>query len=48
MNWGKEHSGKFPEIVRQSWQTVENIREELKKSRTEVSIRETTKKSSEK
>ncbi len=32
LNWGKEHSGKFPEIVRQSWQTVENIREELKKA----------------
>jgi ribonuclease HII len=31
LKWGKEHGGKFPEIVRQSWQTVENIRAELKK-----------------
>ncbi|MGI5992539.1 MAG: ribonuclease HII [Methanosarcina sp.] len=31
LRWGKEHSGEFPEIVRQSWQTVENIREELRK-----------------
>lgn len=32
LKWGKEHDGKFPEIVRQSWKTVENIREELKKA----------------
>jgi ribonuclease HII len=32
LNWGKEHSGEFPGIVRQSWQTVENVREELKKT----------------
>jgi len=32
LKWGKEHGGKFPEIVRQSWQTVENIREELDKA----------------
>ncbi|WP_440945138.1 ribonuclease HII [Methanosarcina sp. T3] len=32
LKWGKEHGGKFPEIVRQSWQTVENIREELEKA----------------
>jgi ribonuclease HII len=32
LKWGKEHSGEFPEIVRQSWQTVENIREELRKT----------------
>lgn len=31
LKWGKEHGGEFPEIVRQSWQTVENIRAELKK-----------------
>ncbi|KKG75183.1 ribonuclease HII [Methanosarcina mazei] len=31
LKWGKEHRGDFPDIVRQSWQTVENIREELKK-----------------
>lgn len=32
LKWGKEHSGEFPGIVRQSWQTVENIREELRKA----------------
>jgi ribonuclease HII len=32
MKWGKENAGKFPDIVRQSWQTVENIREELEKT----------------
>ncbi|AKB28562.1 Ribonuclease HII [Methanosarcina siciliae T4/M] len=32
LKWGKEHGGKFPEIVRQSWQTVENVRKELEKS----------------
>ena len=32
LKWGKEHKGEFPGIVRQSWQTVENIREELKKA----------------
>lgn len=32
LKWGKEHNGEFPSIVRQSWQTVENIREELKKA----------------
>jgi ribonuclease HII len=31
LKWGKEHNGEFPGIVRQSWQTVENIREELKR-----------------
>jgi ribonuclease HII len=35
IKWGKKHSGKFPEIVRQSWQTVENIREELGKNEKE-------------
>jgi ribonuclease HII len=30
LKWGKKHNGEFPCIVRQSWQTVENIREELK------------------
>ncbi|MDD3042987.1 MAG: ribonuclease HII [Methanosarcinaceae archaeon] len=29
LKWGKEHGGEFPEIVRQSWKTVENIRNEL-------------------
>jgi ribonuclease HII len=29
LRWGKEHHGEFPCIVRQSWQTVENIREEI-------------------
>jgi ribonuclease HII len=33
LKWGKEHNGEFPEIVRHSWQTVENIREELKKAK---------------
>jgi ribonuclease HII len=28
--WGKQHCGEFPSIVRQSWKTVTNIREELK------------------
>jgi ribonuclease HII len=32
LRWGKEHNGEFPSIVRQSWQTVENIRDELKKA----------------
>ncbi|SFT46066.1 RNase HII [Methanosarcina thermophila] len=32
LKWGKEHSGEFPSIVRQSWQTLVNIREELKKN----------------
>lgn len=32
LKWGKEHSGEFPNIVRQSWQTVENIRRELEKT----------------
>ena len=32
LKWGKEHHGEFPAIVRQSWKTVENIREELKKA----------------
>ena len=32
LKWGKQHNGEFPSIVRQSWQTVENIREELKKT----------------
>jgi ribonuclease HII len=32
LKWGKAHNGEFPGIVRQSWQTVENIREELKKA----------------
>jgi ribonuclease HII len=32
IKWGREHSGKFPGIVRQSWQTVENIRAELEKT----------------
>jgi len=32
LRWGKEHNGEFPGIVRQSWQTVENIRDELKKA----------------
>jgi len=31
LKWGKEHSGEFPSIVRQSWQTVVNIREDLRK-----------------
>ena len=31
LKWGKEHKGEFPSIVRQSWQTVENIKEELNK-----------------
>ena len=31
LKWGKEHCGEFPDIVRQSWQTVENIRDEIKK-----------------
>jgi ribonuclease HII len=31
LKWGKEHCGEFPEIVRKSWQTVENLREELRK-----------------
>lgn len=31
LNWGKAHNGEFPNIVRQSWQTVENIKEELNK-----------------
>jgi len=35
LKWGKEHSGEFPRIVRQSWQTVKNIREELKKAEKE-------------
>lgn len=32
LEWAREHDGKFPDIVRQSWQTVENIKDELKKS----------------
>jgi ribonuclease HII len=32
LKWGKEHKGEFPDIVRQSWQTVENIKEELRKA----------------
>jgi ribonuclease HII len=32
LKWGEEHNGEFPGIVRQSWQTVENIREKLKKA----------------
>ncbi|MCQ1535691.1 ribonuclease HII [Methanosarcina sp. KYL-1] len=32
LDWAREHDGKFPDIVRQSWQTVENIKDELKKS----------------
>ena len=28
--WGRQHCGEFPSIVRQSWKTVENIREKLK------------------
>lgn len=35
LKWGKEHSGEFPSIVRQSWQTVVNIREELRKGELE-------------
>jgi ribonuclease HII len=31
LKWGKEHCGEFPDIVRQSWQTVENIRDEIKR-----------------
>jgi ribonuclease HII len=32
LKWGKEHNGEFPDIVRKSWQTVENIKEELRKA----------------
>ncbi len=28
--WGRQHCGAFPSIVRQSWKTVENIREIIK------------------
>jgi ribonuclease HII len=31
LKWGQTHNGEFPGIVRQSWKTVENIREELRK-----------------
>ena len=33
LEWGKTHSGEFPSIVRQSWQTIENVRAELRKSK---------------
>lgn len=29
LKWGQEHEGDFPEIVRHSWKTVENVRKEL-------------------
>lgn len=29
--WAREHEGKFPVIARQSWKTIENIKDELKK-----------------
>lgn len=32
LKWGKEHCGEFPEIVRHSWQTVENIKQEMEKT----------------
>ena len=32
LKWGKEHCGEFPEIVRHSWQTVENIKQEIEKT----------------
>jgi ribonuclease HII len=35
LKWGKEHRGEFPDIVRKSWQTVENIRKELEKDEKE-------------
>jgi ribonuclease HII len=34
-NWGRQHFGEFPSIVRQSWKTVENIREKLKNAEME-------------
>lgn len=32
LKWGKEHCGEFPCIVRQSWQTIENVKQELEKA----------------
>jgi ribonuclease HII len=31
LKWGKEHCGEFPSIVRHSWQTIVNVKEELEK-----------------
>ena len=28
--WGRQHSGEFPSIVRQSWKTIEKVKEKLK------------------
>ena len=28
-NWGRQHCGKFPSIVRHSWKTVEKLREKI-------------------
>lgn len=30
LKWAREHDGEFPEIVRHSWKTVENIKAEIK------------------
>lgn len=33
LTWGKAHNGEFPDIVRHSWQTIENIKEELRRAK---------------
>jgi len=35
LKWGTEHCGEFPDIVRHSWQTIENIREAIEKAEKE-------------
>lgn len=40
MKWGKEHCGEFPGIVRHSWQTIENIKQELERQELEKAGKE--------